>query len=232
MDLSGARADPSPYLGSGNTNGTRASEVEHPVQGMNCHLNLRPLALHCVRAQTVPDHLLEARHRRLGSGAQVVSRCFMPGGPAVFGDAVKVSVPLSWCHIGRVARHRVGTWRHDDGRLGMALGDTGCDALLVVGAVAGERGERAYHLVEQRADLGAIVGIMAGQHGGEDLPGIGVHPEVQLAPGLACLRFVLFKQPLPYAGIPLATSLSRAASAKMAVIQPRRNARSRRATVE
>ena len=43
----------------------------------------------------------------------------------------------------------------------MARGDRGGHALLIVGAIGGERGHRCRHLVEQRADLGGVVGLQA-----------------------------------------------------------------------
>ena len=58
--------------------------------------------------------------------------------------------------------------------------------------------------IEQGADLGRVAGITTGQCGRHDLPGVGVRADVQRAPGPACLGSVLFKQSLPFAGIPLA----------------------------
>ncbi len=69
------------------------------------------------------------------------------------GDKPEVSV--SRCGLGRFARHGGRAWRHDDGRVWMTLDDGGGNALLVVGAVPGERGHRCRDLVEQGADLGA-----------------------------------------------------------------------------
>ncbi len=45
-------------------------------------------------------------------------------------------------------------------------------------------------MIEQGADLGTIISIVGGQQGGDDLPGAGVHAEVQLAPGPARLGAV------------------------------------------
>src|SRR3954470_4679777 len=73
----------------------------------------------------------------------------------------------------------VARW-HDDGRFGVTLGDAGVDAVLVVSAITRERGHRSRHLVEQGANLGAIIGIMGGQHRGDDLAGVGVHAEMQM----------------------------------------------------
>ncbi len=69
---------------------------------------------------------------------------------------------------------------HDDGRRGMALGDAGVDAFLVVRPVAGERGDLAVHLVEQGTALGGVVHVAVGQRGRHDPAGIGVHAEVEM----------------------------------------------------
>ena len=78
----------------------------------------------------------------------------------------------------------------------MTLGDRGGNAFLVVGAVRGERDHRCRHLVEQGANLGAIIGILVGQHRRDDLAGVGIHAEVQLPPGPARAGAVLLDQPL------------------------------------
>ncbi len=77
----------------------------------------------------------------------------------------------------------------------MTRGDLAVDAVLIVGAVGGERGNRAIHLIEQGADLGRIVDVAGGQRGRRNLPGVGVHGNVQLAPRPPCFRAVLLEQP-------------------------------------
>jgi hypothetical protein len=57
--------------------------------------------------------------------------------------------------------------------------------------VAGEGRHRPIHLVEQRANLGAVARIPAGQHRGDDLAGVGVGSEMQHSPGPAPLGAVL-----------------------------------------
>ena len=89
-----------------------------------------------------------------------------------------MAVALCGGRLGRLARHGRGARWDDDGRLGMALADAGVDAVLVVRAVAGERGDRAVHLVQQGADLRAVIHIVGGQRGGYDLAGVGVPAEV------------------------------------------------------
>src|SRR3954452_20216936 len=59
-----------------------------------------------------------------------------------------------------------------------------------------ERHHRPRHLVEQGANLGAIIGIMGGQHRGDDLAGVGVHAEMELSPRAPRLGAMLLDQPL------------------------------------
>jgi len=173
------------------------------LRDMDSDLHLGPLALIGVRAQAVTDHLLEARHTRFRFGPLGVAGRCLPGHAAVLGDVrrtsqfdvLEVAVPLCRCGRGRVARHRVRAWRHDDHRFWMALGDAARDTVLIVGTVAGEGGERALDLVEQGAHLRAIVHVLGGQQEGDDLSSASVHADMQLSPGPAHLGAVLLMQP-------------------------------------
>jgi hypothetical protein len=80
--------------------------------------------------------------------------------------------------------------------LSMTLGHCGGNAFLVVGAVRGKRGHRCRHLVEQGANLGAVIDVVGGQRHGDNLAILGIHADVQLAPGPACFGAVLLQQPL------------------------------------
>src|SRR3954465_5382051 len=74
--------------------------------------------------------------------------------------------------------------------------ETGASTCAILRAVAGQRGDRAVDLVEQGADLRAIIGIPVGQHRGDDPPGVGVRGDVEHLPGPAPLGAVLLGQPL------------------------------------
>jgi hypothetical protein len=50
-------------------------------------------------------------------------------------------------------------------------------------------------LIEQRANLSRIVHLFAGQRRGHDLPGVGIHTEVQLSPRPARPGAMLLDQP-------------------------------------
>jgi len=78
----------------------------------------------------------------------------------------------------------------------MTLGHGGGNALLVVGAIGGERGHGSRDLVEQVIDLGRVVHVFAGQRRRHDPADAGVHAQVQHAPRPACRRPVLLQQPL------------------------------------
>ena len=78
----------------------------------------------------------------------------------------------------------------------MAGRDLGVDIVAVVGAIAGDGRHCPLDPVEQGTDLGAVVGILVGQHRGDDPAGIGVRREMQHSPGPAPLGAVLLDQPL------------------------------------
>ena len=78
----------------------------------------------------------------------------------------------------------------------MALGNPGVDTVLVVGAVGSKRRHGSCDLIEQGADLRAVVHLLPGQRRRDDLPGIGIQADVQLAPGPARLGAMFLDQPL------------------------------------
>ena len=52
----------------------------------------------------------------------------------MLGDELQTAVAMRECGLGRVAQSR-GRMRHDDGRLGMALGEAGVNTDLIVGVI-------------------------------------------------------------------------------------------------
>src|SRR5262245_8144062 len=98
--------------------------------------------------------------------------------------------------LGRCAWHRARTWRHNDRRIPMTLADLTVDIVPIIGAVTGKRCNRARNLLQQGTDLRAVIDILAGQLGGNDLSRVGVHPDMELSPGPTHLFGVLLDQPL------------------------------------
>lgn len=90
----------------------------------------------------------------------------------MFGNVLQMTVGLRRLSLGCLARHGCRMWRDDDGRFGVALGNPGINAVLVVSAVGGERGYHARDLVEQGAGL-----LGRGRRGG-DLAAAGVQADV------------------------------------------------------
>src|SRR3954463_2474970 len=72
------------------------------------------------------------------------------------------------------ARYRIRARGHDHLGIRVSCHDLGVDVVAVVGAVASEGCHCPIDLVEQGTDLGAVVGILVGQHRGDDPAGIGV----------------------------------------------------------
>ena len=146
------------------------------------------------QAQPVIDHLLDPVDGRAGPGPLRVAGSFLPGCPFVLGDALQMAVSLRRPGLGRLARNGSHVRGHDDRRIGAALGDGGSNALLIVGAVGGGGRRRSWHLIGQGADLGTVVDALHGQQRSDDLPGIGVQADVQLARGPARFGAMLLDQ--------------------------------------
>ncbi len=183
-------------MGSGGADVVRASEFRHAVERVDGDVHLGRAPFVRARVQLIADHLLEPADCGLGSRPCRVAGRLLPGHAPVPGNVLEMAVALRGFDPGRVARHRARTRRDDDGRFGMALGNAGVDAVLVVSAVAGERGHCARDLVEQGADLGAVIDLLGCERRGDDLARLGIQADVQLPPGPARLGAVLLLQPL------------------------------------
>src|SRR3712207_5070265 len=74
-------------------------------------------------------------------------------------------MPVALCRrgLGRVVRRRARAQWHDYRRIGVACGDLSVDVVPVVRAVGVGGGHRTIDLVEQGADLRAIVAAVVGQ---------------------------------------------------------------------
>src|SRR5438309_9747758 len=145
-----------------------------------------------------------ARHRslacsgryRLHQGTPIVTRCPLPAHATALGDQLQMPVALGRRGLCRGAWHRARAWRHNDRRIRMTLADLMIDIVPIVRPIAGERRNRARNLLQQGTDLRAVIDFLAGQLGGEDLSGVGVHPDMELSPGPTHLCGVLLDQPL------------------------------------
>ena len=86
-------------------------------------------------------------------GTPVVPRRFLPTHTAMFSNRLQMPVTRSGRILGRLARHRIRTWWHDDRGIGMAGSDLAVDAVLVVCAIVGHRSDGIINLVEQGTNL-------------------------------------------------------------------------------
>ena len=77
--------------------------------------------------------------------------------------------------LGRLAQHRTRTRRYDDRCVRVTLSDLTVDVVAIERAVTREGNHRPRHLIEQRADLCAVIDIRIGQPDRNDLAGVGVH---------------------------------------------------------
>ena len=83
-----------------------------------------------------------------------------------------------------------------DRRIRVTFSNGGVNSILIVGSIAGHRRHGIRDLVEQSADLGAVIDVFAGQRRSHDLAGLGIDAEVQLPPRSPHLGAVLLNQPL------------------------------------
>jgi len=78
----------------------------------------------------------------------------------------------------------------------MTLADLTVDIVPIVCSIAGKRRDRSGNLFKQGTDLRAVIDIFAGQLGGDDLSGVGVHADMELSPGPTRLCGMLLDEPL------------------------------------
>ena len=114
----------------------------------------------------------------------------------MLGDGPEMEILLCGSHLGRSARNRSCPWRHDDRSIRVARGDSCIAAVLIIGAVAGERSERIGELVEKRPSPETVVNVSSCQLNGDDLAAVAIDAEMQLAPGSPSGSAVLLKPDL------------------------------------
>ena len=61
----------------------------------------------------------------------------------------------------------------------MAGGDLAIDAVLIICAIAGERGDGTVNLVKQRTDLRAVIDIVGSQRRRDDPTSVGINTDVE-----------------------------------------------------
>src|ERR1700730_4719025 len=190
----GAVSPPQRYLGEANVH--RPPKLEHAVQRGDSNGHLGHLPASGPRAQRVTDHSLVAADIGLHQGTPIVTRCPLPARATALGDQLQVPVALGRRGLCRCAWHRARTWRHNDRRIRMTLADLTVDIVPIVRPIAGKRRNRSRNLLQQGTDLRAVIDILAGQLGGNDLSSVGVHPDMELSPGPRRPCGVLLDQPL------------------------------------
>src|SRR5258708_21994632 len=92
----------------------------------------------------------------------------------------------------RCAWPRAQTGRHNDRRIRITLADLTVDIVPIVRSIAGKRRDRSGNLLQQGTDLRAVIDILVGQVGGDDLSSVGVHADVELSPGPTRPSGILF----------------------------------------
>src|SRR5215212_7662675 len=78
----------------------------------------------------------------------------------------------------------------------MAFGDRAGDAILIVRSVTRDRSDQTRDLVEQGANLRAVIDIVGRQRRRDDPARVSIYANVELFPGPAPSRAMLLDQPL------------------------------------
>ena len=145
-------------------------------------------------AQAVADDGLEAADIGLGASAQIIAALPLPLHAALLGDGGDMAVALGRRGFAGLAQDRTGARRHDDGRVRVMLAHRVIDPVLIIGSVTGEGGERP-HPVQHGHGMGAVIDLLLGQLGCDDLAAFAVEGEMQLTPCAPLRAAMLFDQP-------------------------------------
>jgi hypothetical protein len=78
----------------------------------------------------------------------------------------------------------------------VTLADLSVDIVPIVRPISSKRRNRHRNLLKQGTDLRAVIDILAGQVGGDDLSSVGVDTDVELSPGPTRPCGMLLDQPL------------------------------------
>src|SRR5918998_1216476 len=160
---------------SGGALRQRHTEPGHPVEHRAADLSLGLLGGQSPGPKASTDDRLVAGHGGLRERAPAVADRLLPAQAPPVLDHPDVPVALAGRGVGGPGPHgaRAGGEDHPPRGGGPAA---------VVGAVGGDRGDRAGDLIEQWADLRGIALFAGGQLGGEDLAAPGIDREMELAP--------------------------------------------------
>src|SRR3954447_7293543 len=150
----------------------RPPKLQHTVERRDSNGHLGRLPPFGPRAQRVTNHSLVAADIGFYQGTPIVTRCPLPAHAAALCDQLQVPVALGRRGLCSGAWYRARTWRHNDRRLGMTLADRTVDIVPIVRSVAGKRRNRSRDLLKQGTDLRAVIDIVAGQLGSDDLSGV------------------------------------------------------------
>jgi hypothetical protein len=138
------------------------------VEGVDGHGRLgHPIYVY-TRPQPIADNWFPPPNSCLDFSSTVVAGGLLSDHAALPGDAEEVAVALCGPGFSCFAGHRCGAWRHDLRCIGVTFGDVGVNAILIIGAVTRERGQRACDLLERGTNLdipGERCRICPPQHG-------------------------------------------------------------------
>ena len=137
-----------------------------------------------VRARSVrPDDGLVAQHPGLDERAPAVADCLLPSQSALGGDHLDVAVTrCRHARGGDLADHSGSAGRNDHAGRGSPIGNGPVDRIAVIRAVRQDDGDRGRNLIKQRANQRGVALLGRGQGRSENLAGVRIDGQVQLAP--------------------------------------------------
>src|SRR5512135_42291 len=196
---SGAEGIPPPPMNLHQLDAHRHAQMRHDVQRPAPDPQLTCLASPLPAPQPIPEDPLDPPDRRLGQRAHVVAHRALPAPPALSPDGAQVLIARVRSSLGVAVDLDLGVLARRDQGLGPARRQGVVDLGLVVRPVGGRFGDRPLDLIQQIAEHLGVGDTGLGDHRRLDLVALGVHRQVELAPGATLGRAVLADLPLPLA---------------------------------
>ena len=176
----------------------RHSEAGHPVHGRDAQVALVDLSLPRTRLQALPEHALDAAHRRLGERAAVIADLLLPGLESVALDHFQCRTARMHTAVGqRLPDGGVGARR--DGGAGLALQQQVMTGTAVIGAIGRDLGDVALDLRQQLRQHFGIADRRFRHQCGHHLVRGRIHRQMQLSPDATVTCTVLAHLPLALA---------------------------------
>jgi hypothetical protein len=102
----GEQTETTSCLCSSDADGLRASEIKHPVQGLNCNGDLSSATSVGPRTQRISNHSLGPAYRRLHQGPTRVPGPLLPAHASMLRDVLEMLIALGRGDLYILTQHR------------------------------------------------------------------------------------------------------------------------------